>query len=125
MITIWMTSLARSNKNRATAQDQNLLFDEIDYKVIDQLNIGTGVQLRLVTPLNSNGQRQYIQLYSNVTKQWSMMYRYNIEEAWRLWKQTCQRIQLRTQKKTKSGTSSAPGTNSKKSSTKTKTGNKN
>lgn len=60
---------------------------------IDSLIIGKkknpGMQLRLVE--NSKGKR-YIQLWSNLSKQWLLFYRYNVNEAWVSWKKIAKGI---------------------------------
>lgn len=53
-----------------------------DLKVIGDIAIGD-TKLRLVATEKG---RQYIQLWSSLSKQWKVMYRYKVEENWNLWK---------------------------------------
>lgn len=69
---------------------------ERDYKVIETIVIGPafgGTYLQLVAERTS--QKEYIRLWSSLSKQWKIMYRYNVTESWRKWKRTeksCQHI---------------------------------
>lgn len=60
---------------------------------IEELKIGNkkkpGMHMRLVE--NSKGKR-YIQLWSNLSKQWKFFYRYDVMEAWVSWKETAKGI---------------------------------
>lgn len=75
------------------------MFD-IEYRVIDTIQIGGlkgGTYLQLVTNKYSkdSSPREYIRSWSSLSKQWNIMYRYNVEESWNKWKRTektCQRI---------------------------------
>lgn len=94
-------SKTTSKPKRATAGDQNLLFSQASYKVIDELEFKkprskvTGTQLRLV---ESSTGRQYIQLWSSLSKQWNISYRYNVEDEWLKWKEMHANIHLRRSK---------------------------
>ena len=57
----------------------------IEYDLIDEINIGEGTKLRLVE--NIQTKRRVIQSYSSLSKQWNVLYRYEIEKAWLNWKQ--------------------------------------
>ena len=70
------------------------VFEEVDYKVVDELKFRKGrkkpgTHLRLV---ESEKKNLYIQLWSNLSKQWVMMYRFNVENEWRQWRQLHARI---------------------------------
>lgn len=57
----------------------------VEYDIIDEINIGTqGTHLRLSENLYSK--KRVIQNYSSLSKQWNVMYRYGVEEAWAKWK---------------------------------------
>ena len=64
-----------------------------DYKTIDEIKIGKvkkpGTHLRLVESPKGN---RYIQLWSSLSKQWNIMYRYNVDESWIKWQKTAERI---------------------------------
>ena len=72
----------------------------IEYRVIDSIQFGglkNGTYLQLVVNKNMNGRKpkEYIRSWSSLSKQWNIMYRYNVEESWNKWKRTektCQRI---------------------------------
>jgi len=73
------------------------MWQQPDYITIDEIKIGKivgpngplpypkklGTHLRLVE--TETGKR-YIQLYSTLSKQWNIMYRYEIEASWKQWK---------------------------------------
>ena len=68
------------------------MFD-IEYRVIDSIQIGSlkdGTYLQLVVNNNSSGPKpkEYIRSWSSLSKQWNIMYRYNVEESWNKWKRT-------------------------------------
>ena len=69
------------------------MWHDLDKKVIDEIKIGKkkkpGTHLQLVE--SPNGKR-YINLWSSLSKQWNIMYRYNVDEAWDRWKRTAERI---------------------------------
>jgi hypothetical protein len=75
------------------------MFD-IEYRVIDTIQIGGlkgGTYLQLVVNQNSKkaSPKEYIRGWSDLTKQWNVMYRYNVAESWKKWKRTeisCQHI---------------------------------
>lgn len=77
-----------------------LLVFDIEYRVIDTIQIGGlkgGTYLQLVVNKYSkdSSPREYIRSWSGLSKQWNIMYRYNVEESWNKWKRTektCQRI---------------------------------
>ena len=56
---------------------------QFKYNVIEEVNLGD-TKLRLVENPKSN--RKYIQLWSSLSKQWNIMYRYEVDEAWTTWK---------------------------------------
>ena len=58
----------------------------VEYDIVDEINIGEGTRLRLVENIQSK--RRSIQCWSNLSKQWNLMYRYGVEEAWAGWKRT-------------------------------------
>ena len=72
---------------------------DIEYRVIDTIQIGGlkgGTYLQLVETINGQkNPRRYIRDWSSLSKQWNIMYRYNVDTAWNKWKRTektCQRI---------------------------------
>ena len=46
----------------------------------------SGTRMRLVTMKGSLSGKQYIQLWSGLSKEWKIMYRYNVEDEWNNWK---------------------------------------
>lgn len=65
----------------------NTMWLETEFKVVDEIIIGDrlkpGLHFRLVeTPKG----KQYIKLYSTLSKCWRTMYRYNVTENWNKWK---------------------------------------
>ena len=73
------------------------MFGEIEYEMIDEIKIGDpkkpGTWLRLE---KTEKGKPVIRSWSSLSKQWSVMYRYDVEENWKKWKKLCQRIQLKT-----------------------------
>lgn len=69
-----------------------LMFN-VEYDVIDEIRIGSGTHLRLVE--NIQTKKRVIQSWSGLSKQWNVMYRYNIEEVWSGWKRTEKNIAKR------------------------------
>jgi len=69
---------------------------KLDYRVVENIVIGSafgGTHLQLVADRTS--QKEYIMLWSTLSKQWRIMYRYNVNTAWNKWKRTeesCQHI---------------------------------
>ena len=61
-------------------------FFSVEYDILDEINIGDGTQLRLAQNINTKG--LVIQSWSSLSKQWNVMYRYKVEEAWASWKRT-------------------------------------
>ena len=60
------------------------MFGKIEVEVLDEITIGKrGTKLRLVQ--TEKGKKR-IENYSFIDKSWSVMYRYNVEEAWASWK---------------------------------------
>ena len=63
---------------------------EFEYEPVEkEIKFGkkdTGTRLRLVTMKGSNSGKQYIQLWSSLSKEWKIMYRYNVEDEWSKWK---------------------------------------
>ena len=94
-------SKTTSKQKLATAGDQKMLFSQASYNVIDELefkNPGAkvaGTNIRLV---EGSGGRQYIQLWSPLSKQWNMLYRYNVKDEWLKWKEMHANIHLRRSK---------------------------
>lgn len=64
---------------------------QFEYNIIDELNVGD-TKLRLVENTKSN--RKFIQRWSSMQKQWNMMYRYEIDEAWTTWKKLANKRKL-------------------------------
>jgi hypothetical protein len=64
---------------------------QFEYNIIDELNVGD-TKLRLVENVKSN--RKFIQRWSSMQKQWNMMYRYEIDEAWTTWKKLANKRKL-------------------------------
>lgn len=64
---------------------------QFEYNIIDELNVGD-TKLRLVENTKSN--RKFIQRWSSMQKQWNMMYRYEIDEAWTTWKNLANKRKL-------------------------------
>lgn len=60
-----------------------------DYKVLEELDIGE-TQWRLVE--NTHNKKRGIQLWSTLSKQWNMSYRYDVDEAWESWKETAKKL---------------------------------
>lgn len=56
---------------------------EIDYLLVEEVVIGD-TKLRLVQ--NPNNKSKYIQLWSSLSNQWNIAYRYDVEESWNKWK---------------------------------------
>lgn len=65
----------------------------VEYDVLEELNIGTGTRLRLVQDHIRKSKR--IQLWSSLSKQWNIMHRYNVETEWMQWKYTAAKIKAR------------------------------
>lgn len=55
----------------------------IEYDVIDEIVIGE-TQMRLVENIRSK--KQYIQLWSSLSKQWNITYRTKVDDSWKWWK---------------------------------------
>lgn len=94
-------SKTTSKQKLATTGDQNQIFSQASYKTLEELefkNPGAkvaGTNIRLV---EGSGGRQYIQLWSPLSKQWNMMYRYNVKDEWLKWKEMHANIHLRRSK---------------------------
>lgn len=58
----------------------------VEYDILDEISIGDGTKMRLVENIKSK--RQSIQLWSEMSKRWSLMYRYDVDTAWAAWKRT-------------------------------------
>jgi hypothetical protein len=78
-----MVSKSRINKNRATAQSQNLLIKPLEHDVLEEINIGD-TKMRLCS-LHS-GKSIFIQLWSSLSNQWNTTHRYNVQTEWDKWK---------------------------------------
>jgi hypothetical protein len=59
------------------------LFQAIEYEIIETIEIGD-TKLRLVSPVDSK--IKFIQLWSGLSKQWNIMYRYSVDDNWIEWK---------------------------------------
>lgn len=73
-----------------------MMFGEQELKTLDELNIGTGTKLRLVQ--TEKGSKR-VESWSQASKSWNVMYRYNVEEAWEGWKKTSESIKSRKKSK--------------------------
>lgn len=73
-----------TNRKRATAQDQDLLFKQMDFDIIEEVEYGDNKR-RLIQS-HSNKQIRYIQLWSSLSKEWRTVVRYNVDEEWEGWK---------------------------------------
>ena len=62
-----------------------------------------GTRMRLVTMKGSVSGKQYIQLWSSLSKEWKIMYRYNVEDEWSNWKKYAS-IHAKRQKQPTKGT---------------------
>lgn len=65
----------------------------VEYDVLEELNIGDGTRLRLVQDHTRKSRR--IQLWSSLSKQWNVMHRYNADEEWTAWKYIAAKIKAR------------------------------
>lgn len=68
------------------------MFD-IEYRVIDTIQIGSlkdGTYLQLVVNKYSKNSspKEYIRIWSGMSKQWNIIYRYNVTDSWNKWKRT-------------------------------------
>ena len=63
------------------------MFAQPEYKIIDELKFGDpdipGTWLRLE---ESESGKRVIRHWSSMSKQWNVMYRYNVQENWEMWK---------------------------------------
>lgn len=55
----------------------------IEYDILDEATIGE-TKFRLVENIRSK--KQYIQLWSSLSKEWKVTYRTNVESSWKWWK---------------------------------------
>jgi len=62
-----------------------------ELKTVEEITFGNN-KMRLVESEKGN---QYIQTWSSLSKDWSTMYRYNIEESWESWKKLAKRLKNR------------------------------
>ena len=71
------------------------MFAQPEYKVIDELKFGDpdipGTWLRLE---ESERGTKVIRHWSSLSKQWNVMYRYEIDEAWTTWKKLANKRKL-------------------------------
>ena len=89
-------SRSTSKTKRATAGDQQMLFSQATFKVLEEIKFGDkGTHLRLI---ESESGKRYIQCWSSLSKQWNNMHRYNVNEEWLKWKATHARIHDRRSK---------------------------
>jgi len=79
---MWEIILA-GKKKRATAQEQETLFEVVELKVLEEIAYGD-TKKRLVS--SPSGKSSYIQLWSSLSKEWRTTSRHNIEENWLKWK---------------------------------------
>jgi len=86
--------MVKGKKEKRTAEDSG--FFQRDYDILENVNIGD-TMLRLVC-LSNKAEIKHIQLWSNMSKQWNVMYRYNVDEAWSKWKKTAESIASRRKK---------------------------
>ena len=86
--------MVKGKKEKRTAEDAG--FFQRDYDILENVNIGE-TMLRLVC-LSNKAEIKHIQLWSNMSKQWNVMYRYNVDEAWSKWKKTAESISSRRKK---------------------------
>lgn len=90
-----------SKKKTATAGDQQAFFSQASYKILEELEFKkprsktAGTHLRLI---ESESGKQYIQLWSSLSKRWTTVHRYNVDEEWLKWKKTHANIHLRRSK---------------------------
>jgi len=68
------------------------MFD-IEYRVIDTIQFGglkSGTYLQLVVNKYSKNSspKEYIRIWSSLSKQWNIIYRYNVTDSWNKWKRT-------------------------------------
>lgn len=59
------------------------MFANDNYDVVDEVKIGTGTHLRLIQTHKGN---RRIESWSDLSKQWNVMYRYGVDDAWISWK---------------------------------------
>lgn len=81
-----------ARKKPVKAEPKNNLFKPIEYNVIEECSIGD-TKLRLVNPVGY--ERRFIQLWSTLSKQWNLIYRYDVDENWIKWKNIHARILAR------------------------------
>ena len=86
--------MVKGKKEKRTAEDAG--FFQRNYDILENVNIGE-TMLRLVC-LSNKAEIKHIQLWSNMSKQWNVMYRYNVDEAWSKWKKTAESIASRRKK---------------------------
>ena len=101
-----MTNSKRTSKSKNTLKktpaknSKKALGFDLDLKKIDEVIIGDpknpGVWLRL---MESPSGKRYIQSYSDLTKNWVITSRHNIEENWQSWKETHARIYTKKQRR--------------------------
>lgn len=68
------------------------MFGSEDFDVVDSIEIGTGTKLRLV---KSPKGKKRIEVWSSLSKQWNVMYRYDVDKAWESWKKVEKGIEER------------------------------
>jgi hypothetical protein len=66
---------------------------DIEYRVIDTIQIGGlkgGTYLQLVVNKYSKNSspKEYVRIWSSLSKQWNIIYRYNVTDSWNKWKRT-------------------------------------
>ena len=90
-------SRTTSKRKRATAGNQDLLFSQASFKVLEEIKFGDkGTHLRLT---ESESGKRYIQCWSSLSQQWNNMYAYNVNENWAKWTLTHASIHAEGSKK--------------------------
>jgi len=67
----------------------------VEFDILEELEIGN-TRFRLVE--DSVRKTRKIQLWSSLSKQWNIMYRYNVDTAWAQWQNTAAKIKARKAK---------------------------
>ena len=57
---------------------------QLGFDIVDEIFWGSGMKMRLIETHKKRTQR--IQIWSDMSKQWSTMYRYKVKENWKWWK---------------------------------------
>lgn len=79
----------KKTSGKQPSADTNISF-EIDYEVVDSIEVGTGLRLRLG---KYPGKDKYVvQSWSSMQKKWTVMHRYDVISQWNGWKRLEQSI---------------------------------